>query len=94
MDAQALDGVYTEAMWFVAVFVSMSIVSFFVSRRNARKFEIENPIDVRLAKIQKEKEHIQAKNKRETELSLLYKDNLISSKEFKLLVSNLDNLVT
>ena len=58
MDAQSLESIYTEVILFVAVFVSMYVVSFFISRRNAKQFKIDNPIEIRRENIQKEIDQI------------------------------------
>jgi len=94
MDAQALDDIYTEAIWFVAVFVSMYTVSFFLSRRNAKQFEVDNPIDIRRAALQKEKDLLDATTKRMPELVKLYEDGLINKKEYKMLLENIEDLVS
>ncbi len=39
-----LDSIYTEAIWFVAVFSVMSIISIVISKRQAKKYAEENPV--------------------------------------------------
>ena len=58
IEPEALDGIYTEAFWFIAVFFVMSIVSFFVSRRNAKKYEVKLHVEKKLQREQEQKEKL------------------------------------
>lgn len=87
------EAVYTQAILFFMVFTTMYIVSFFVSRRHAKSFEENNPLDVRKTKIQKQKELEKAKIKRLPELTKLYSTGIINHREYKLLQRNLDYIV-
>ena len=87
------EAIYTEAILFFAVFTTMYIISFFVSRKNAKKFEEENPLEIRKTKLQKQKELERAKIKRLPELTKLYSTGIINHREYKLLQRNLDYIV-
>jgi len=91
MDDAALESIYTEAAWFVAVIAVMSVVSFVVSRRNARKYE-----EQMLREKEKKKEEVvdaptvqegdsdekESEVDRLLELAQLHKDGLLSHEEF------------
>jgi len=47
--------VLSQAALFFAVFAILSIVSLVISRRNAKKYELENPLEERRAKARKER---------------------------------------
>lgn len=53
LDANDLGSIYKEAVFFVAVFGVMAIISIIISKKNADKYEIENPIEERKAAKQK-----------------------------------------
>ncbi|EDZ63668.1 hypothetical protein SMGD1_2112 [Sulfurimonas gotlandica GD1] len=55
MDANAMDAVYNQAILFFALFGTMFIVAFFITRKSANKFEHENPLEIRKAAAKKEK---------------------------------------
>lgn len=100
IDTDNLNSIYTEAILFVSVFAVMSIVSIIISRRNAKKFESENPLEDRKAARREEtlKKEIEEttvniqKNDidRLLELSTMLKDGLISLQEFDTLKANLN----
>ena len=87
------EAVYTQAISFFAVFITMYIISFFVSRRQAKSFEENNPLEERKSKLQKKKDFEKAKIKRLPELTKLYSTGVINYREYKLLQSNLDYIV-
>ena len=89
LDDAALQEIYTEAMWFVAVIAVMSVVSFVISRRNAEKYEEK----VRLEKMAKKEEVVVSTKSQPTttkgsevdrliELSKMYEEGLLSKEEF------------
>jgi len=100
LDANTLDGIYTEAILFVAIFGIMSIISIIISKRNAKKYELENPLDARRAarkEAELEKELLRLvpqknddKTSRLIELSKMLEDGTISKEEFKVLKQNLN----
>ena len=94
IEDKALDSIYQEAMWFVGVFTFMSVVSIIISKKNAAKYEVDNPIDIRRAALQKEKDLLDATTKRMPELVKLYEDGLINKKEYKMLLENIEDLVS
>ncbi len=100
MDEQALSSIYTEAIWFVSVIMVMSVVSFFVSRRNARRYE-----EKRLREHDKEKDEVVNVSVAEEEepldltdavsveklleLARLHQEGLLSKEEFMAFKSKL-----
>lgn len=100
IDADNLGSIYTEAIIFVAVFAVMSIVSIIISKRNAKKFEVENPLEERKATrreemLKKELKDIPVVSKnsdldRLIELSTMLQNNSISQKEFDILKASLN----
>lgn len=93
MDEQALNGIYIEAMWFVAVFVSMYTISFVMSWKQAKRYEEENPLENRREKIMALKKHKVAMALRASELLELHKEKVITFKELQVLQNNLDNII-
>ncbi|WP_373000332.1 hypothetical protein [Sulfurimonas sp.] len=55
MDATSMETVYNQAILFFALFGLMFIISFFITKRNAKKFEDENSIEARREAAKKEK---------------------------------------
>ena len=94
---EALGPIYSEALWFVGVIAVMGVISFVISSRNAKKYEIEM-----LAKREREKseevvekrdevvavaseeepESKESQVDRLLELSKLHKEGLLSKDEF------------
>jgi len=85
--------IYTQAVLFFLMFITMYVISFFVSRRHAKAFEKKNPLELRKFAIQKQKNFEKAKIKRLPELTKLYSTGVINHREYKLLQSNLDYIV-
>ena len=100
IDSDNLGSIYTEAIVFIAVFGVMSIVSIIISKRNAKKFEAEHPLEERKAIrreeiLKKELQDVQEVSKNSDldkliELSSMLKSDLISQKEFDTLKANLN----
>jgi len=94
---EALGPIYTEALWFMSVVGVMAVISFVISSRNAKKYEIKM-----LAKREREKREEVVKKRAEVvtvvpeeepevkvsevdrllELSKLHKEGLLSKDEF------------
>ena len=100
IDPKILDGIYNEAILFVIVFTTMSIASWFWSRRNAKKYEIDNPLEERRAarKAAQDKEiriistkGKEFKDRRQKELLTMFSDNILYKDEFDLLKKNLES---
>ena len=53
---EQLGSIYNEAMAFVIVIAFMSVISIYYSKKHAKEYEEENPIEERKAAIQKAKE--------------------------------------
>ncbi len=87
------EAVYMQAIGFFAMFVTMYIISFILSKKHAKSFEKKNPLEQRKAEIQRKKEFEKAKIKRLPELTKLYSTGIINHREYKLLQSNLDYIV-
>jgi len=94
MDSQALESIYLEAVLFILLFVSMYVVSFFISRKNAKQYEIDNPLEIRRQKVILKQKHEKVMDDREAELLKLFSDKIINEKELKILQNNLDHIVT
>ena len=91
IDDADLEGIYTEALWFVAVIGVMSAVSFVVSRRNAQNYEEElrlkkiAQVDEASEKYEMEKSKVAPSSSevdRLLELSKMHKEGLLSKEEF------------
>ncbi|WP_321778772.1 hypothetical protein [Sulfurimonas sp.] len=100
IDPKTLEGIYNEAILFVIVFTTMSIISWFWSRRNAKKYEIDNPLEQRRAakKAVQEKEiriistkGKEFKDRRQKELLNMFRDDILYKDEFELLKKNLED---
>ncbi len=100
IDPKLLDSIYNEAILFVVVFLSMSIFSWIWSKRNAKKYEIDNPLEerkaARKAALEKEVRIINTKGKkfkdsRLKELVNMLRDDILYKDEFELLKKNLED---
>ena len=91
-----LNSIYTEAVAFVVVIGFMSLVSLYYSKKHAKEYEINNPIEDRRAAIKKaEDEEIKNqfimrtvdkngnKVERLVELKEMLDDGLITKEEFQ-----------
>ncbi|WP_324171049.1 hypothetical protein [Sulfurimonas sp.] len=99
IDPKVLDSIYNEAILFVVVFFSMSVISWIWSRRNAKKYEIDNPLEERRkAKKDAFKKEIRIihtkgkefKDRRLNELVNMLRDDILYKDEFELLKKNLE----
>lgn len=99
IDPKVLDSIYNEAILFVVVFLSMSIFSWIWSRRNAKKYEVDNPLEERREakkKILKKEIRIihtkgkKFKDRRLKELVNMLRDDILYKDEFELLKKNLE----
>ena len=88
-----LNDIYTEAIWFVAVFATMSIISIIVSKRHAKKYAEENPVPEKhlrtapdeaedLISVRTESTPVK---ERVTVLSKLADDGVLTEEEFQVL---------
>ena len=90
MDEAALEGIHTEALWFVAVIAVMSVVSFVVSRRNAQKYEEKMQEQKALQQEEADREPASEASEAEEglevdrllELAKLHKEGLLTQEEF------------
>jgi len=94
------DEVLNEAAIFFIAFTILSIVSLVISKRNAKKYELENPLQERKDRARKEKlieRHIhnslvtiKGKEHTSAQLSKSLKNKIINEEEFQMLKSILD----
>ena len=94
--------VLSEAALFFVVFAILSIISLIISKKNAKKFELENSLEDRKEKVRRERlieRHInnslvtiKGKAFILTELSKSVKKNILSEKDFQILKFSLDKM--
>ena len=99
MDVNAMDTIFAQAILFFTLFGTMFIVSFFISRKGAKKFESEHSLEERKAAAKKEKlidmflnsSIIKIQGKEATLMDLAYdlKKGAINKEEFKILKETL-----
>ncbi len=92
--------IFNQATLFFLVFALLSIISYFVSKRNAKKYELENPLQDRKEKVRNEKlieRHInnslvviKGKDFILAELSKSLENKIINEEEFQVLKLDLD----
>lgn len=95
-------GIYTEAIVFFIVFALMSIVSIIISKKNAKKYELEHSIKERQdARKKDELIHthlnssgvkIMGKEVKAQELLKRLNHGIINEEEYKILKEHLDSL--
>lgn len=94
LDPQQLSDIYTEAIWFVAVFGAMAIFSFIYSRRHAKEYTQKQASDVAeektlAAEQTKQTKQTKQREERLDELLELVKEGLLKEEEFQILRSNI-----
>lgn len=89
IDPDKLSEIYTQGIWFVALFTVMSIISFIVSKRHAKQHTKEQADNIAKKKALAAEQKRQ-KEDRLTELSKLVKDGLLTEEEFLILRANLE----
>ncbi|WP_373000289.1 hypothetical protein [Sulfurimonas sp.] len=97
-----LSGIYNEAILFFTVFALMAIISFVISKRNAKKYELEHSIEDRKDARRKDdlihthlnSSSIKVMGKKAKAEELLKRFNLgiIDEEEYKILKEHLDSL--
>lgn len=97
-----LSSIYSEAVLFFTVFSIMAIISFVVSRRNAKKYELEHSIkerqDARIkdeliyAHLNSSSIKIMGKKAKHEELLKKLKNEAINEEEYKILKESLDSI--
>ena len=100
IDPEALDSICSEAILYVTIFSIMSIISYVISKKNAKKYEEEHSLkerkdanrkeeleDLYLSTMTKENDDKIAKLK---ELSEMLKDGIINKEEFDILKDSLN----
>ena len=94
--------VLNEAVLFFVAFAILSIISLIISKKNAKKYELENPLQDRKDKARKEKlieRHInrslvtiKGKDYIIAQLSKSLRNKIINEEEFQILKSSLDDI--
>lgn len=100
MESNALDGMFIEAAFFLAIIVIMAIVSMIISKKQAKKYELEHPLQDRKDAQRKRKlvdkylnssfVKINGKDAAFLEISMLLRNKTINEEEFKILKDTLD----
>ncbi len=88
IDPDKLSEIYTQGIWFVALFTVMSIISFIVSKRHAKQHAQKHTDDIAQKKALAAEQKRQ-KEDRLTELSKLVDDGLLREEEFQILRKNI-----
>lgn len=96
------DTIFNEAIIFFVFFATLAIISIFVSKRNAKKYEHENPLQERKDAARRDRlvgmhlnfsmVKIKGKDVILTEFSQLQKDKIIDDEEFDILKSSLRDI--
>ena len=97
--SMTFDAIFNEAVIFFIFFVILAIVSIVISKKNAKKYERENPLQERKDAARKERLSdmylnssmikIKGKDIILSDLSKLLKEKTINEEEFKILKSSL-----
>ena len=90
IEGEALSSIYKEAALFVVVGLVMSVVSYVVSSRHAKKYAVENQKNID-AKKEENKEIVKSKEDRIEELLKMLDDKTITEDEFKMLKKRMYN---
>ena len=96
------DTIFIEAIMFFILFIILAIISFFISKKNAKKYEREHPLQDRKDAARKDKlvemyintsmVKVKGKDIIVSELSQLLKNKTIDEEEFQILKSSLDDI--
>ena len=96
------DTIFSEAIIFFIFFTILAIISILISKKNAKKYERENPLQERKDAAKKDKlvemyinfsmVKIKGKDAILADLSKLLQDKTIDEEEFQMLKSSLDDI--
>ena len=96
------DTIFGEAIVFFILFATLAIISIFISKINAKKYERENPLQERKDAARKDKlvemyinssmVKVKGKDIILADLSKLLKNQTIDEEEFQILKSSLDDI--
>ena len=99
IEANALNGIFQDALMFFTLFGTMSIISFIISKKNARSYELKHSVEDRRAIARERKlvdmflnsSYVKIKGKATIllEISQLLEDKTINKEEFQILKHNL-----
>ena len=102
IESNAMDGIFQEALFFFVIIGIMAIISFIISKKNAKRYEHENPIQER-KDAQRKSElidkylntayiKIYGKDAALLNLTNLLKIDTIDEEEFEILKDSLDTM--
>ena len=99
IEANALNGIFQDALMFFTLFGTMSIISFIISKKHAKSYELNYSIEERKATARERKlvdmflnsSYVKIKGKATIllEISQLLEDKTINKEEFQILKHNL-----
>lgn len=102
VNAAIFDNIFNDAILFFICFAILSIISIVVSKKSAKKYERENPLQQRKDAVKKEKlldmyintsmVKIKGKDIILADLSKLLKNKTIDEEEFQILKLSLDEI--
>ena len=87
---EKLNDIYVEAVFFVIVIVTMSIISYIYSTKHAKEYAIKNQKNID-AKREAKKDEIKSKEDRVKELQDMLDKNMITQDEFKMMKKRMYN---
>ena len=102
MEANAMDGILKEALFFFVIIGIMAIISFIISKKNAKRYELENPLEER--KVAQRKSELIGKYLNTAYIKIYGKDaallnitnllkiDTIDEEEFEILKDSLDTM--
>ena len=90
IEQEALNGIYMEAGIFVLVILTMSVISYKISSKNAKEYALKNKKNLEDKKVIDE-ELINAKEIRVKELQKMLDESMITDEEFKVMKKRLYN---
>ena len=102
IDPEALGGIFSEAILFIAIFTVMAIISLMISKRSAKKYESDHSVKERKeGRIKDELVHkflnsssikIVGKKVKHEELLKKLKHEAITQEEYQILKEHLDSI--
>ena len=102
VNATVFDNIFNDAILFFICFAILSIISIVISKKSAKKYERENPLQQRKDAVKKDKlldmyintsmVKVKGKDIILADLSKLVKNKTIDEEEFQILKSSLANI--
>ena len=90
LDQEALNSIYIEAVAFVLVILTMSIISYRMSSKHAKEYAIKNQKNIEARK-EAQKDEIKSNEERVQELQKMLDKNMITEDEFLMMRKRLYN---